>query len=472
MKSLSIFCAAALLAAATGGFAATINVPADQSTIQAAIDAAAASGDTIIVAPGTYVEGLLIEDKSITIQGSDPSDRPIVVLNAVTASGGGGGANSGLHVRGDGITVDISDMVFLPGSLTSKGVYTSTRTADATITVNFTNLLFTTNNGSNAPAVTDPFDLATPLGTAWPSDIFYLMNRDFLGDPNSNGNYTLTDVVMIGAGRESIVVYGSGPGVTATGDVVFEGCISSRPVRRAIQAGDANGETAGTNFIFNGSRTDPSFIAIGTPDDGIWINGAQDIEINSAVIVNNDDIGMLLAADNAATITVADSLVANNGSIGIFFYSDGDDTGGTVTIQDSTIANNGDAASNVANVEFLPADQTYSIIDSVIAGDSTHSGIRVADGIESTITVSFSALDTSLSTVYDYAGAGTVNEANNVNGNIGFISTTVDELADLAEAFDINGPASVAAANSVGEDLDGFGTYVAPLNVQAWELYQ
>jgi len=44
---------AALLASAGAAAAATINVPADQPTIQAAVTAAA-SGDTILLADGTY----------------------------------------------------------------------------------------------------------------------------------------------------------------------------------------------------------------------------------------------------------------------------------------------------------------------------------------------------------------------------------------------------------------------------------
>lgn len=64
--------------------AATINVPADQPTIQAAIDAAS-NGDTIVVAPGTYHENINFEGKAITVTSSGgPS--------VTTINGGGAGA--------------------------------------------------------------------------------------------------------------------------------------------------------------------------------------------------------------------------------------------------------------------------------------------------------------------------------------------------------------------------------------------
>src|SRR5262245_39030996 len=49
------------------GLATVIQVPADYPTIQDAIDASA-SGDTILVAPGTYVENIDFLGKAITVQ--------------------------------------------------------------------------------------------------------------------------------------------------------------------------------------------------------------------------------------------------------------------------------------------------------------------------------------------------------------------------------------------------------------------
>jgi len=52
-------------------------VPSAYGTIQAAIDAAE-DGETIIVMPGSYAETLIITDRTITVQSSNPSDQQIV----------------------------------------------------------------------------------------------------------------------------------------------------------------------------------------------------------------------------------------------------------------------------------------------------------------------------------------------------------------------------------------------------------
>jgi hypothetical protein len=64
--------AATLATAALAGAlqAATLRVPADYLTIQAAVDAAAPAGDEILIAPGVYQQQVLITEKQLTLSGS------------------------------------------------------------------------------------------------------------------------------------------------------------------------------------------------------------------------------------------------------------------------------------------------------------------------------------------------------------------------------------------------------------------
>lgn len=110
-----------------GAQAATINVPADQPTIQAAIDASA-SGDIINIANGTYSEdlvilnNLLVNKSGITLQGSSAANVIIDAPNTKQAnvpagacgiigllSGGfGAGAlptHKGIHLEGHNVTL-------------------------------------------------------------------------------------------------------------------------------------------------------------------------------------------------------------------------------------------------------------------------------------------------------------------------------------------------------------------------------
>ncbi|CAE7257296.1 grlR [Symbiodinium necroappetens] len=89
------------------------DMPADFSTIQAAIDAAT-DGQIIIVAPGTYTENLFINGKSLEITSTDPTDPTVVAMTVIDAGGAGNGI---IFISPDGThSTDISGMTVRNGA--------------------------------------------------------------------------------------------------------------------------------------------------------------------------------------------------------------------------------------------------------------------------------------------------------------------------------------------------------------------
>ncbi len=66
-----------------------IEVPGDYASIQAAVDAAC-DGDSVVIAPGTYLEsGIDFAGKPLVVRGVDPEDPAIVAATIVDGQGGG-----------------------------------------------------------------------------------------------------------------------------------------------------------------------------------------------------------------------------------------------------------------------------------------------------------------------------------------------------------------------------------------------
>ncbi len=75
---------------------ATIHVPKDHATIQSAVDAAA-PGDLVLIAPGTYEEAVDVETENLTIRGLDRNE---VILD------GGFELENGIRVLADGVAIE------------------------------------------------------------------------------------------------------------------------------------------------------------------------------------------------------------------------------------------------------------------------------------------------------------------------------------------------------------------------------
>ena len=94
---------------------ATIHVPGDYATIQAAIDAAS-SGDTVLVGPGTYPEAILIDNKSVVVQSTGgPAVTTIDGTTSPTAATVWAFPGVSPVLRGFTITGGTSNVVWVAG---------------------------------------------------------------------------------------------------------------------------------------------------------------------------------------------------------------------------------------------------------------------------------------------------------------------------------------------------------------------
>lgn len=489
-KLFSTSCMAAtglLTIASSAAFAAIINVPGTHATVQAAVDAAAASGDEIVIAPGTYVGPVLVNGKSLTVRGSDPNNRPILVLEQQPTAPSVGFQQTGFLILGDGTTVTVKDVIAIPAPTNSanRAFQTSTLTAGATQTATFENILIAPNSGSNTPATTDPFDDATTFtGTNWGSDGMYLVNRAFLTSLRDGiGIYTLTNVTIIGAGRDGIVAYASGPtspGGGAGSSLTASGVKIARSARHPIQWGDSN--LQGSAYTITGSRANPGLLSrrnnlTTASAAGVnGINGGGVVAIDHLVHIDHNGLNgtLHLSAGNFASLSISKSLFANINSDGLALGSTST-TGMNVTIDSSTFFANGQTSATEGGIWFnttTPAG--FVVSNSIFAGPSGHGGLVYSAGTGAKVTLNNNALvgagPNALAQGQLGSGAPAAVETGTVTADPEFVSTSTASLSALQTAFDVNASAYATAGTS-SSSLSGFGAYVGASSVGEWALY-
>jgi parallel beta-helix repeat protein len=226
LPALLLLLAAGVRAAAQ----ATIHVPADEPTIQSAIDAAK-NGDTVLVSPGTYNENLDFKGKAITVTTGATSfaDATTVIVNGTS----------------DGPVVNFATnepATAVLNGFTLQGGHSNNQTVAGGIFISgasptITNNIIQNNLGCGIYAV----NLASPLiqgndikGTSYSNDSNYQCNSPYGAAPEGTGvalskagtvqmiGNTIEDNTQSEANAGSSVGYGAGVSIYAGSKVLLQ----------------------------------------------------------------------------------------------------------------------------------------------------------------------------------------------------------------------------------------------------------
>lgn len=468
MKTLVFFAAALATAGLVGEARATIiNVPSG-GDVQAAINSAGVSGDEVVLASGNYTGSINISGKSLVLRGASAVSRPVYSFTGTITYGS---STAGMAIRGDGTSVTVQNIIFLPGTTgftgTPKGIASATLTAGTTQAVTISNCLLAPNDGTNQPLISDPFSNAAITG-GWPNDIFYLNNGGFLGLPTGAGTYVVTDSVLIGAGRDGFICYpnSAGSSLTVTGSAV------AQSARNGTQWGDDN--LTSTAFTVSGTRAKPGLIlrnnyrttaSSGPNVDGI--NGGSTINISRLVFIANpaNGSGFIITPANTSTVSVTNSLFASNVGRGLYM-------GATGTKNPTVLVAQNTFFTNATGLDIVPATPTYTVRDNVFAGPGT--GINLGTGVGAKTTLQKNALVTAgaYALTAQTTGEAPASNTGTVTADPAFISVDVSSLSALQTAFNVTNSAYATAGTSAAP-LSGWGAVVPPpAAVSNWSLFE
>jgi parallel beta-helix repeat protein len=428
----------------------TVGVGKMFSTIQAAVNAAAASStvaDTIKIDPGTYNEQVIVPStitatNSLVIDAANTSNKPTIKPTFPLT----GGSNAIIDVNGaKGLTIQ---NLVIDGSGTSSawfGVFVE-QSGTATIQNNtIKNLTATASTGND-----------TGFGIR--------VGRSSLsGQSATTGTATITSNTITGYGKGGIDVANTGSSAAINGNTVtglgHKVSDSINQVQNGIEIDDGAtgtiGTTTGNTISRNGSaRTGfgSAGILLYQPGSSVAVGGAQ-----GGNTLSNNDVGIWVF--DAASPTISNNNVSGSLYWGIAFDTAGGNgvTGANVTSNDSN--NNLGEGMNIANTSgsTFSNNQTDSngksgLVLSTNAKNNTIRqnesksnalwGILVAD-FNPNGTDAFSYLTTSTST-------GNTISQNTFSGNDTSHTTGVYDAEDRSTGTGTGGTADSWSGNTIG----------------------
>ena len=323
---------------AAASASATIRVPEDQPTIQDAVDAAA-PGDLVLIAPGTYAESVDVETENLVIRGLD---RNGVILD------GGFELENGIRVLADGVAVEnmtaqnfTANGFFWTGVTGYRGSYlTAYRNGDYGV------YSFDATKGQleHIWASGSP-DAGVYIGQCYPCDAVLddvVSEYNGLGYSGTNSGGNLLIVNSIFRYNRAGIVPNSGsyelcyPGRdnTIVGNVVYGNQQPDTPaidvallaMGNGILVAGSNRNVVARNLVFDHERVGIGLVPFpedeandGVPDDSTWDTPCAEVRDDPPAVTDPDLLGLVLW--DAMQNQVRDNVVSDSGLADIGFGS-------------------------------------------------------------------------------------------------------------------------------------------------------
>jgi len=320
-------CAAVLILAGTSAsvWAADQNVPADFPTIQAAVNAAGATGDRVIIAPGTYAEQIDLLGKAVELKSSGGAAVTVIAPGAVgpvllaqsinglkleglTIRGGQLLTGSGAGLRAADSTVTIVSCVFAQNTV-SDGDGAAISSTNSTLTVSSTSF---TSNTANAVAPGNTIGAAVSI----------------IGGAAGFTNCTFTSNIGVEVG-------GGAVGTAGAATVTLTGC--------TFRTNQANTFTASVSDIFGGGG------AVAAKEGSTLNIVSSTFETNVQTGSGGGGAVRIFGAGSGTSLNVLNSIFRGNSGAGgaISFV-----TAGTFELRGTTFEANLSGTSNGGAVVF------------------------------------------------------------------------------------------------------------------------